>query len=238
MDYTDAGYIYAITNTVNGKKYIGSTVNYKSRWHSHRSALRRGKHHSFILQKAWDKHGEQSFKFELLLICSKDTRIMYETLCMRMQDYNVFRTPRETPIRANRVVSDITKAKISLANRGKVRTLAQRQILSQAVTGRKYDDAFKAKARSRQLGVSPSEETRKRISEALTGRIVHENTRQKLSDKAKLRTEAITPHMRNIVDKVGFEVRSGKTVRDAAQSVGVSYTTYYKYVKLVKALGK
>lgn len=61
MNYADAGYIYAIRNTVNGNAYIGSTTNYKSRWFTHKSLLRKGKHHSFILQRAWDKYGEAAF---------------------------------------------------------------------------------------------------------------------------------------------------------------------------------
>lgn len=39
----DAG-IYEICNTVNGKRYIGSSVRIKERWRAHRSALDGGKH--------------------------------------------------------------------------------------------------------------------------------------------------------------------------------------------------
>lgn len=39
----DAG-IYEICNTVNGKRYIGSSVRIKERWRDHRSALDGGKH--------------------------------------------------------------------------------------------------------------------------------------------------------------------------------------------------
>ena len=32
----------------------------------HKKDLAKGKHHSILLQRAWDKYGEQSFKFELI----------------------------------------------------------------------------------------------------------------------------------------------------------------------------
>lgn len=58
--------IYAITNSVNGKKYIGSAVNLKRRMQKHFSELDRGSHHSSKLQRAWVKHGSQSFAFSVL----------------------------------------------------------------------------------------------------------------------------------------------------------------------------
>lgn len=58
--------IYAITNTVNGKKYIGSALNIKTRWSFHNSMLRLGKHHSQKLQRSWVKHGADSFLFSVI----------------------------------------------------------------------------------------------------------------------------------------------------------------------------
>lgn len=58
--------IYAIRNTVNGKVYVGSSVNIKRRWGTHRHGLTRGAHHGVLLQRAWDKHGASAFVFEVL----------------------------------------------------------------------------------------------------------------------------------------------------------------------------
>lgn len=58
--------IYAITCLPTGKQYVGSAVRFASRWSVHRHQLRRGTHHSIILQRAWDKYGESRFVFEVL----------------------------------------------------------------------------------------------------------------------------------------------------------------------------
>jgi group I intron endonuclease len=58
--------IYRITNLVNDKFYVGSTNNAHTRFQVHRRALRRGKHHCRYLQAAWDKYGEQKFRFEMV----------------------------------------------------------------------------------------------------------------------------------------------------------------------------
>lgn len=55
--------IYAIVNTITGNQYIGSSKNSYVRRKAHFNLLRRGAHHSFILQRAFDKHGEDKFKF-------------------------------------------------------------------------------------------------------------------------------------------------------------------------------
>lgn len=57
------GYIYQITNKINGKRYIGKTNNAEHRLEQHYSALKKGKHHSVELQRAFDKYGWENFDF-------------------------------------------------------------------------------------------------------------------------------------------------------------------------------
>ena len=62
--------VYAITNSVNGKRYIGSAaLSFSSRWAKHRHRLRKGTHENKYLQAAWNKYGEDSFLFEVLVRC-------------------------------------------------------------------------------------------------------------------------------------------------------------------------
>lgn len=60
--------IYKIENLVNGKVYIGQTVKtFKRRIGQHLSGLRLSKHTNDHLQKAFNKYGESSFSFELIV---------------------------------------------------------------------------------------------------------------------------------------------------------------------------
>ena len=58
--------IYEIRNKENGKSYVGSAAQLSRRWGNHKARLRRDNHHSIHLQRAWNKHGEQAFQFEVL----------------------------------------------------------------------------------------------------------------------------------------------------------------------------
>lgn len=73
------GYIYKITNTVNNKCYIGVTTatNPNERWHNHKSAIRANIGCPF-LQTAFKKHGEDAFKFEVLIICFDEDVFKFE----------------------------------------------------------------------------------------------------------------------------------------------------------------
>lgn len=64
-------YIYFIINKVNGKRYVGQTTNYSRRKQNHISDLKCRRHDNIKLQNAWDKYGEDNFKFE---------KITYENL--------------------------------------------------------------------------------------------------------------------------------------------------------------
>lgn len=60
------GGIYKIVNLVNGKVYIGSAKDFKKRWRRHISDLNKGKHSSIKLQRSYNKHGKNNFKFEIV----------------------------------------------------------------------------------------------------------------------------------------------------------------------------
>jgi len=59
--------IYAIVNVVNGKKYIGKSIDIERRWKSHLAQLRaenRNKNCNRYLFNAFKKYGESNFKLE------------------------------------------------------------------------------------------------------------------------------------------------------------------------------
>ena len=58
--------IYKIRNVINDKFYVGSTVDSRKRFWAHRKALRLGTHDCVHLQRAWNKYGEDCFKFEIV----------------------------------------------------------------------------------------------------------------------------------------------------------------------------
>ena len=66
-DYENWCGIYRITCTENSQIYIGSSVNIKERWQQHLALLRGNRHSSTYLQNSYNKYGEDSFKFEVLV---------------------------------------------------------------------------------------------------------------------------------------------------------------------------
>lgn len=65
--------IYTITNLKNNKIYVGSTyTTFNHRWSQHISLLKKNNHYNKHLQSAWNKYGEDNFKFEELEICHED----------------------------------------------------------------------------------------------------------------------------------------------------------------------
>lgn len=71
--------VYIIKNIVNGKIYIGSSVNVFKRWTQHRYKLNKGNHANKHLQRAWNKYGISEFEFSILeLINNPSKEILIE----------------------------------------------------------------------------------------------------------------------------------------------------------------
>lgn len=74
----DKSGIYKITNTANGKFYIGSSINLEERFYEHKWMLAKRTHPNPILQRAWNKHGADKFTFEILEECVNNQKICFE----------------------------------------------------------------------------------------------------------------------------------------------------------------
>ena len=64
--------IYCIENIINGKKYIGQSVNLRRRILEHCNKLESGKDSSVALQNAYNKYGVNNFIFYVLEECRED----------------------------------------------------------------------------------------------------------------------------------------------------------------------
>lgn len=105
--------IYAITNTVNGHQYIGSSCRIMKRWGHHRGLLRQNRHHSPYLQSAWWRYGEEAFEFTIIEECERSLLFEREQFYIDTlsPDYNVGQCA-ENGMRG-RHISPEAKAKIS-----------------------------------------------------------------------------------------------------------------------------
>lgn len=58
--------IYQIVNIINNKFYIGSAKNLYTRFSQHLRELNKNRHRNSFLQRSWNKHGREAFRFEVL----------------------------------------------------------------------------------------------------------------------------------------------------------------------------
>lgn len=60
------GVIYKISNNIDNRIYIGSTINTNKRWYEHRRNLLNNKHQNIHLQRFVNKYGINSLSFEII----------------------------------------------------------------------------------------------------------------------------------------------------------------------------
>lgn len=153
--------IYKIRNIINEKCYVGSAVDFEKRWGGHKHGLKEGKHHSRHLQAAWQKYGKKSFVFEIVEKCEKLLLIEREQyyLDVLKPQYNISPTAGSS---LGVKHTEETKKKVGKAS-------------SERLKGEKHFN----------YGKKLSKETKRKISNTLTGTKASEETKQKLSEMRK-----------------------------------------------------
>lgn len=199
------GYIYKITNTINKKAYIGVTTqaNPSFRWINHKSSIRcnRG---CPLLQKAFKKYGEESFRFEVLIICFDENTFDFEKEyitkynTMSPNGYNVAEGGKIGMSFLGKKHSEETKKiigeKSKLRNADPAIRERSRQVAIQFNKTHDISELLrisekwqKAKKEGRIGGRSKSDETKKKISDGLkqyfkVGNAITDSSRKKRKD--------------------------------------------------------
>jgi group I intron endonuclease len=154
--FFDCG-VYLIRNKTNDKVYVGSAVSIRTRWARHLKMLRSRTHDNIKLQRAWDKHGESAFEFEIAANCPHEELLRAEQLAIDAFDavntgYNIAKVAGSSM--RNRTHSEATKLQMSRTRRGRKQTS---EWVSRRVS------SFK--------GMELSAEHKEKISVALRGRV-------------------------------------------------------------------
>jgi group I intron endonuclease len=174
--------IYKIRNVVNDKFYVGSTVDTRERFRTHRKMLRGNRHHCPHLQASWNKYGEDCFKFEVVEQVGSE-ELLWEVENRWLEEhfgkpycYNAGMSA-EAPMRGRsgelhpgygRVVSEEQRQQISQT----LKAFYAQDYFNHPRVGKQHTEETRVKIgeKVRQAGAFiPSEETRQKMSDALKG---------------------------------------------------------------------
>ena len=188
--------VYEIVNEINGKKYIGSTVDKKRRWREHKRRLRGNYHGNQHLQRAYNKYGSDSFKFIVIEQVDK-----ISDLVQREQHYMDTLEPEYNikPKADKSEFSEKTRKKISEWHKGNKLSEKTKKKISEAKKGNKLSAEIKRKISEAQSGKNNplygkhhSEETKEKIRKANKGKNNpnygkehSEETKEKMSEAHK-----------------------------------------------------
>lgn len=187
--------IYFIENIINGKIYIGSSINIYKRIKSHKKYLMNGNHCNRKLQSAWDKYGENSFQF----YCQEKIDNFNDLISREQYWIDLFYSHEKgyniCGIAGSRLgvsFTEIHKRKIGKANKGLKRSEETKRKISESHKGKpspkkgiKCSEEAKRKNSEAHKGKKLSEETKIKIGLASIGRIHSEESRKKISDSRK-----------------------------------------------------
>lgn len=220
--------IYKITNTINGKLYIGKTIkDLDFRWQEHLKHAKRGKL-KYALYNAIRKYGEENFTVEKIFSCSKEHLLLkmeihfikrFKSLTTQ-NGYNMKDGGQSGTPDAN------TRYKISKAMKGhpvfktkEFKEMSKRNYEmnlknnpSFGFKNRKHTDEWKKDASERRKNFKYTDESKRKMSESqiAIARKGKDNPRSKRID---------------LISKTGKKIRTFVSMRDAATKLGIIETS-------------
>lgn len=152
-------YIYVLKNKINGKMYVGQTVNIKQRLKQHRTALRKQAISLAIKKHGWYNFDKIFFKCPMFLLDFVEKALIKIFNTISPNGYNL-----NNGGHINKKFSIESKNKMSNTHKGK-----------------KLSEETKLKISVKNTGRVVSQETREKLSKIHKNKIVTEETKKKLS---------------------------------------------------------
>ncbi len=179
--------VYCVTNTKNGKRYVGvTTMTPKLRWNAHLSEARQGS--TKPLHKAIRKFGTSAFKLSLLHACRSESRgySMERRWIAKLGSVHPLGYNLSTGGKGARgvKVSKSTRAKMAESSRGRSHSDETKLRLSKIKTGKSWGTHTPDSRRrisASNSGLKRSDDTCKRISESHIGYVPSKEARKNMS---------------------------------------------------------
>jgi len=207
--------IYKITNP-KGKIYIGQSVNIEKRWNRYKNLIPKDCIGQPLIYRSLIKYGVKNHIFEIIELCNKEELNKLESYYIVL--YNSFNSKcglNLTSGGTNYLFSDISRRKMSIAQKNKIVSKETREKLSAARIGKTYSASTIKKMSDAHKNIS--KETRLKMSAAQIGKTRSASTRKKMSDA----------HKRKII----LNVENGifyYGIKEAADSLNISLSNLGK----------
>jgi group I intron endonuclease len=220
--------IYIFTNLINGKVYVGETLNIERRIPEHLSKTNQ------IIHRAIRKYGVENFKVEVYYLPDfkeKDLVELQDQLiikfnCLLPKGYNacygqggssgrIFteetRSKMSNSAKSKPPVSEETKRKISIANKGRTHSVQSKLKMSASQKIRKN------LSRKGQKSYVRTAEIRLKMSLAGKGREASDASKEKMSLAKKNREKLSCPHCNKTMDKANAMKYHFKKCKDKGE---------------------
>jgi predicted GIY-YIG superfamily endonuclease len=243
--------IYLWTNKVNGKSYIGSSVDLTRRLRQYYGKKILTCKYISLIYQALSKHGHDKFSLGIIEYCEAEDLIKREQyyLDLLKPEYNIHQVAG-SPL--GHKYSEYTKKAMRTSALGRLHSMETRDKIAKAGIGRIFSEESRAKIGVSRLGCKHTEETKAKMKDKAIGRKQSEEARQKIaaSRTGRKHTEETKAKMRSAA--AIFNLAKGKAVQvidtktgltenfssksKAAIAMGVSVPTITNYIKTEKVL--
>jgi group I intron endonuclease len=207
--------IYMFKNSINGKRYFGSSDNLKRRFSEYFNINYLESHKYMVICRALLKHGYSNFSLTILEYCEPSKCLEREGYYLKLlkPEYNTAKEPG-APM-SGRTHSDESKQKISDALTGKNHSDESKQKISDALTGENHYN----------FGKTLSDEIKAKISDALTGSKCSDDTRKKISAAQP------TSQVIEVFDLQEKTKTTYNSIREAARALNITQSRISMYFK-------
>lgn len=212
--------VYKISNTLSGRYYIGYSTNINRRFTVHRNKLKQNYHDNIFLQRAYNLDGEDKFVYEIIHICdteeyAKEIELQYLTdLSIREQLYNLNFNNSGGDLLTHHPDKEKIREKI---------LKSQAENMSKLSSEERKQKYGKCGERNGMYGKTHTDEIRKKLSDThkgntyRNGKKASDETRQKMSENAKLKLGEKIHFMENIIQKKQYKKLRKRAKEDCLQ---------------------